>query len=70
MAPDAWYFKADRTPAMPLSIMMEVALQPCGWLAAYMGSALKSASDLRFRNLGGSATLWREIRPDRCRQKP
>jgi PfaB family protein len=62
--PDAWYFKADRTPAMPLSIIMEVALQPCGWLAAYMGSALKSDNDLRFRNLGGKATLYQEILPD------
>ena len=62
--PDAWYFKADRTPAMPLSILMEAALQPCGWLAAYMGSALRSAKDLRFRNLGGTATLFHEVRPD------
>jgi 3-hydroxymyristoyl/3-hydroxydecanoyl-(acyl carrier protein) dehydratase/malonyl CoA-acyl carrier protein transacylase len=62
--PNAWYFKADRTPAMPLSIIMEVALQPCGWLAAYMGSALKSDNDLRFRNLGGKATLFQEILPD------
>ncbi len=62
--PDAWYFEADRTPAMPLSIILEVALQPCGWLAAYMGSALKSNNDLRFRNLGGQATLFHEIQPD------
>jgi 3-hydroxymyristoyl/3-hydroxydecanoyl-(acyl carrier protein) dehydratase len=62
--PDAWYFKADRTPAMPLSILLEVAMQPCGWLAAYMGSALKSNNDLRFRNLGGTATLFREILPE------
>jgi len=62
--PDAWYFKADRVPAMPLSILQEVALQPCGWLAAYMGSALKSNNDLRFRNLGGKATLFGEILPE------
>jgi 3-hydroxymyristoyl/3-hydroxydecanoyl-(acyl carrier protein) dehydratase len=62
--PDAWYFRADRTAAMPLSIILEIALQPCGWLAAYMGSALKSSNDLRFRNLGGKATLFHEIRPD------
>jgi PfaB family protein len=61
---DGWYFRADRTPAMPLSIILEVALQPCGWLAAYMGSALKSENDLRFRNLGGTATLSSEILPD------
>jgi 3-hydroxymyristoyl/3-hydroxydecanoyl-(acyl carrier protein) dehydratase len=62
--PDAWYFKADRTAAVPLSIILEIALQPCGWLAAYMGSALKSDNDLKFRNLGGQAILFREISPD------
>jgi 3-hydroxymyristoyl/3-hydroxydecanoyl-(acyl carrier protein) dehydratase len=62
--PNAWYFKAERTPAVPISILLEIALQPCGWLAAYMGSALGSQNDLRFRNLGGSATLFNEILPD------
>ena len=62
--PHAWYFRAERTPAAPISIMLEIALQPCGWLAAYMGSALRSQKDLRFRNLGGSALLDGEIQPD------
>ena len=53
--PDAWYFAADRQERMPYAVLLEVALQPCGWLAAYMGSALTSDEDLRFRNLGGSA---------------
>jgi len=64
IAPDAWYFKAERTPAAPISIILEIALQPCGWLAAYMGSALRSPNDLRFRNLGGSATLFGEVLSD------
>ncbi|CAB1074883.1 omega-3 polyunsaturated fatty acid synthase subunit, PfaB / omega-3 polyunsaturated fatty acid synthase subunit, PfaC [Olavius algarvensis Delta 1 endosymbiont] len=64
IAPDAWYFKAERTPAVPISILLEIALQPCGWLAAYMGSALRSKNDLRFRNLGGSATVFGEVLPD------
>jgi 3-hydroxymyristoyl/3-hydroxydecanoyl-(acyl carrier protein) dehydratase len=62
--PDAWYFRAERTPAAPISIMLEIALQPCGWLAAYMGSALRSKNELRFRNLGGNAILHGEVRPD------
>ena len=62
--PDAWYFRAERTPAAPISIILEIALQPCGWLAAYMGSALRSQKDLRFRNLGGNAVLHTEVRPD------
>jgi acyl transferase domain-containing protein/3-hydroxymyristoyl/3-hydroxydecanoyl-(acyl carrier protein) dehydratase len=53
--PDAWYFAADRQPRMPFAVLLETALQPCGWLAAYVGSALTSDVDLSFRNLGGSA---------------
>jgi 3-hydroxymyristoyl/3-hydroxydecanoyl-(acyl carrier protein) dehydratase len=53
--PDAWYFAADRQERMPYAVLLEVALQPCGWLAAYMGSALTSDEEMRFRNLGGSA---------------
>jgi 3-hydroxymyristoyl/3-hydroxydecanoyl-(acyl carrier protein) dehydratase len=62
--PDAWYFAADRQPALPFAVLLEVALQPCGWLAAYLGSALTSPIDLSFRNLGGSAQLCEEVRPD------
>ncbi len=54
--PGAWYFDANRSSEMPFAVLLEVALQPCGWLAAYLGSALTSASDLSFRNLGGKAT--------------
>jgi 3-hydroxymyristoyl/3-hydroxydecanoyl-(acyl carrier protein) dehydratase len=51
----AWYFGADRSGEMPFCVLLEIALQPCGWLAAYLGSALKSRADLKFRNLGGEA---------------
>ncbi|UCD33133.1 MAG: hypothetical protein JSV38_04465, partial [Desulfobacterales bacterium] len=62
--PDAWYFKADRTSFMPFCILLEIALQPCGWLAAYMGSALRSESDLKFRNLGGHGIIEQPIPPE------
>jgi 3-oxoacyl-(acyl-carrier-protein) synthase/3-hydroxymyristoyl/3-hydroxydecanoyl-(acyl carrier protein) dehydratase len=52
---DAWYFAANRQPTMPYAVLLEIALQPCGWLAAYIGSALTSSVDLAFRNLGGEA---------------
>ncbi|MBX7103527.1 MAG: hypothetical protein K1X57_05575 [Gemmataceae bacterium] len=58
---DAWYFDAYRRDTMPFAVLLEVALQPCGWLAAFMGSALTSAIDLSFRNLGGKATLHRSV---------
>ncbi|MCP4117293.1 MAG: SDR family oxidoreductase [Desulfobacteraceae bacterium] len=58
---DGWYFKAARSEVLPFSILLEIALQPCGWLAAYAGSALKSDKRLYFRNLGGEATLVKPI---------
>jgi 3-oxoacyl-(acyl-carrier-protein) synthase/3-hydroxymyristoyl/3-hydroxydecanoyl-(acyl carrier protein) dehydratase len=62
--PDAWYFTANRQRSMPFAVLLEIALQPCGWLAAYLGSALTSETDLSFRNLGGRATLHEEIFPE------
>ena len=61
---DAWYFEANRQADMPFAVLLEVALQPCGWLAAYCGSALTSDTDLRFRNLGGRALQLRPVHPD------
>ena len=49
---------------MPFSILLEVALQPCGWLSAYVGSALCSDDDIKYRNLGGTARQLRPITPD------
>jgi 3-hydroxymyristoyl/3-hydroxydecanoyl-(acyl carrier protein) dehydratase len=45
-------------------VLLEIALQPCGWLAAYMGSALTSEVDVSFRNLGGGATQFVPVLPD------
>ncbi|MFO0799091.1 MAG: beta-ketoacyl synthase N-terminal-like domain-containing protein [Gemmataceae bacterium] len=62
--PGEWYFDAERSGHMPFSVLLEIALQPCGWLAAYCGSALTSPEDLKFRNLGGKATQHRPVTPD------
>ncbi len=61
---DAWFFSAERQPRMPFSVLLEAALQPCGWLAAYVGSALTSPTDISFRNLGGTAVQHRPVTPD------
>ena len=58
---DAWYFGANRTQTMPFCILLEIALQPCGWLAAFAGSALESNERLHFRNLGGTAKVYQPI---------
>ncbi|MDX6769367.1 MAG: hypothetical protein SF051_07530 [Elusimicrobiota bacterium] len=61
---DAWYFAENGQATMPFAVLLEVALQPCGWLAAYCGSALTSPIDLSFRNLGGVATQFIEVTPE------
>jgi len=61
---DAWYFRANRYPVMPFGVLLEIALQPCGWLACYLGSALHGKEDLSFRNLGGSAVQHVLVTPD------
>jgi acyl transferase domain-containing protein/3-hydroxymyristoyl/3-hydroxydecanoyl-(acyl carrier protein) dehydratase len=47
---------------LPYAAINEVALQPCGFLALYMGSALPFAEPMHFRNLGGDAVILKEIR--------
>lgn len=59
--PDAWYVTAGRQSSMPFAVLLEIGLQPCGWLAAYLGSALTSSTDLSFRNLDGKATQYRPV---------
>ena len=61
--PQEWYFAANRQTSMAYCILLEAALQPCGWLAAYAGSALRSQQDVKFRNLGGTARLIKEVFP-------
>jgi 3-hydroxymyristoyl/3-hydroxydecanoyl-(acyl carrier protein) dehydratase len=56
-----WYFTANRSDTLPFCILLEIALQPCGWLAGYAGSALESGERLHFRNLGGKATLTKAL---------
>ena len=60
---DAWYFEKNSNPStMPYSVLMEIALQPCGFLSAYLGSTLPYPdTDFFFRNLDGDGELLRDI---------
>lgn len=59
---DAWYYKQNSSPVMPYSVLMEVALQPCGFLGAYLGSTLKFPDkDLFFRNLDGNGEMLKDV---------
>ena len=60
---DAWYFGANGTATMPSAVLMEVCLQPCGWLASYIGCPLSTDMDLFFRNLDGTGVQYREVIP-------
>ncbi|MEO1225739.1 MAG: beta-ketoacyl synthase N-terminal-like domain-containing protein [Pseudomonadota bacterium] len=61
--PKAWYLADSGNNTMPFSIITEVLLQPCGWLASYMGFALPG--DLKLRNLDGmDVRIEREIGPN------
>lgn len=60
---DAWYFRENGHPTMPFAVLLEAVLQPCGWLASYVGSALLGTEDLAFRNLDGSGQVLAEVPP-------
>lgn len=60
---DAWFFTANGQQTMPSAVLMEIALQPCGWLAAYIGCPLSTETDLYFRNLDGTGTQHAEVTP-------
>lgn len=60
---EVWYFEQSGGRAMPFAVLMETALQPCGWLAAYVGCPLTTELDLLFRNLDGRGTVTGEVTP-------
>jgi 3-hydroxymyristoyl/3-hydroxydecanoyl-(acyl carrier protein) dehydratase len=61
---DSWYWPDGPKSQMPPAVLMEAALQPCGWLASYTGCALAEDDDLLFRNLDGTLTLHTPVTPD------
>jgi acyl transferase domain-containing protein/3-hydroxymyristoyl/3-hydroxydecanoyl-(acyl carrier protein) dehydratase len=64
VAPDDWYFADGATGAMPLAVLTEAALQPCGWLASFVGCAAHAPEVVRFRNLDGTGVIRDSVRPD------
>ncbi|WP_298772064.1 beta-ketoacyl synthase N-terminal-like domain-containing protein [uncultured Shewanella sp.] len=60
---DAWFFRQNNHPAkIPYSILMEISLQPNGFISGYMGTTLQiTDEDLFFRNLDGKGRLLREV---------
>ncbi|MBT2676053.1 beta keto-acyl synthase [Streptomyces sp. ISL-14] len=60
---DAWYFEEGCPGAMPMAVLMEAVLQPCGWLAFYVLGPDRSPGRLLMRNLDGTTTVYSDVRP-------
>jgi 3-hydroxymyristoyl/3-hydroxydecanoyl-(acyl carrier protein) dehydratase len=58
----AWYFQDNSYFYVPYSILMEIALQPCGFLSAHLGTPLRFPDeDYYFRNLDGEARILKQV---------
>jgi len=62
--PDAWYFDENGAAVMPFCVLLEAVLQPCGWLAVYIGCPGSAPIDLFFRNLDGTGRVHAELPRD------
>ncbi|MGL6121704.1 MAG: beta-ketoacyl synthase N-terminal-like domain-containing protein [Shewanella sp.] len=60
---NAWYYsKNSHHAVMPYSVLMEISLQPNGFISGYMGSTLGfPGQELFFRNLDGNGKLLRKV---------
>lgn len=59
---DAWYFEGESRGRLPISICIEIALQPCGVLSAYLDTPLRYPKvDFSFRNLDGEVIFNRLV---------
>lgn len=63
LPPDSWISRASPHPgSIPYSMLMELALQPDGFLSAYLGSCfIYRDQALHFRNLSGEATVHHDL---------
>ncbi|WP_284677093.1 hotdog fold thioesterase [Vibrio methylphosphonaticus] len=60
---NAWYFDENsHETLMPYSVLMEISLQPNGFISGYMGTTLGfPGEELFFRNLDGSGKMLRNV---------
>ena len=56
--PQAWFLAENTYPGLPMAVLMEIALQPCGILSAWLGTSLSLPAEVNtFRNLDGTLTF-------------
>jgi 3-hydroxymyristoyl/3-hydroxydecanoyl-(acyl carrier protein) dehydratase len=54
----SWFINENHYSGIPLGVLMEIALQPCGILSAYLGTPLTLPADVNlFRNLDGEISF-------------
>jgi 3-hydroxymyristoyl/3-hydroxydecanoyl-(acyl carrier protein) dehydratase len=59
---NSWIFDGTVNGEISLSLMLEIALQPCGVLSAWLGTQLRfPAVDFFFRNLDGDVRFSRKV---------
>ncbi len=60
---DGWYYRTLGARGLPpVAILMELGMQPCGVLSAYLRSSLMDPeADLYFRNLDGRSSVLAEL---------
>ncbi|MVO85237.1 hypothetical protein GPA10_10845 [Streptomyces sp. p1417] len=63
IAEHAWFRDDGNRSSPPPAVLLEAALQPCGWLAQYTGAARDLAGTPVFRNLDGEAQLVAAVPP-------
>ena len=57
-----WYFQEGHG-VMPYAVLLEAVLQPCGWLASWVGSSLQFPGEMLFRNLDGKGKVYEDVYP-------
>jgi len=59
---ETWYYRHNSSNTLPYSILMEIALQPCGFLSVYLGTNfLYPDESLCFRNLDGQGRILKNV---------
>ncbi|MEM6284758.1 MAG: hypothetical protein AAF787_21390, partial [Chloroflexota bacterium] len=60
--PDIWFYRDEAAMLPPYSVLMEMALQPNGYLSADAGTLMALPDvPVRFRNLDGDGEITREV---------
>lgn len=60
---DGWYFQGPQRNRMPLCVLLEAGLQPCGWLSNFYGSSGLEQVEIFYRNLDGAIELLAPVTP-------